>query len=259
MSSTLWTKVFVYGTLKRGFTNYERYLKKAIDAKRAKFVASGTTSCKYPLVLRPTTRLPATRGPMLMDFHNSSKDRWGAIRGEIFDLDPLALEAMDILEGVKDGYYYKKEIDIAPDGGGDVLSCLCYFYTMRSEKEDADLLNASPLLGSYNDEAHREYKPGPLNYSIVTKIQKDTVPCRRCGVKYLQARNQVGDCKFHGEAFSGETKQRWQAPGDPNHDGNEIQFFYSCCGNSNENSEGCSLGRHISYDEPECCLYKDSY
>ena len=255
----LWTKVFVYGTLKRGYTNYHRYLKKAVDAKRAKFIGSGTTKSKYPLVLRPHTRLPATRGPILMDTHNSSSDSWGVIRGDIFELDAAALEAMDILEGVKEGYYYKKEIDVAPDGGADVLPCFCYFYTIRSEQEDADLLNASPLLASYGDKEHEEYKPGPVNYGIVAKIQENTVTCRRCGVRYLKDRNQNGDCKFHGEAFSGETKQRWQAPGDPNHDGNEIHFFYSCCGNSDEKSEGCSRGRHISYDEPECCLYKDSY
>ena len=50
--------LFVYGTLKKGYTNYTRYLKHSKKLGRAKFISPAITVEKYPLILRPTNRLP---------------------------------------------------------------------------------------------------------------------------------------------------------------------------------------------------------
>ena len=49
------------GTLKSGYVNYDRYLRVAVDGGKANLVSSGTSVGKYPLVLRPLTRLPGER------------------------------------------------------------------------------------------------------------------------------------------------------------------------------------------------------
>jgi len=59
--------MFVYGTLKRGYTNHVRYLSKAEANGGAIFLGEGTTTEQFPLVLRPDKYPPATRGPVLMD------------------------------------------------------------------------------------------------------------------------------------------------------------------------------------------------
>ena len=46
------------GTLKKGYTNYERYMKLAVASRKAKFLGNATSRHPFPLVLRPMTRLP---------------------------------------------------------------------------------------------------------------------------------------------------------------------------------------------------------
>ena len=122
---------------------------------------------------------------------------------------------------------------------------------------DDELLKITPLLPSYDDKAHNEYKPSnELNTEILKTIYTDTITCKRCKQKYVNEYNTNKSCKHHSESYAGETKQRWQLPGDT--DGSaEIHFFYSCCGNYDENSEGCHTSKHISYDEDDTILYKE--
>merc|ERR1719296_199485 len=102
------TALFVYGTLKRGFTNYERYLGVAETAGKATFMGEATTVTAYPAVVHPAR----TRAPVLMD----CPGRGHCIAGEIFEVDDDTLEAMDILEGVKAGNYHQKEIAVCKEG-----------------------------------------------------------------------------------------------------------------------------------------------
>lgn len=52
----------ITGTLKTGYINYERYLQVAVEAGKATLLASGVSEDRYPLVLRPLTRLPGECG-----------------------------------------------------------------------------------------------------------------------------------------------------------------------------------------------------
>lgn len=74
--------------------------------------------------------------------------------------------------------------------------------------------------------------------------------CSRCKMDYYTKENHSQACQFHPESFSGETKQRWAAPG--NEEGAaEVHFFYSCCGASDVNAPGCATGPHRGYGENE--------
>ena len=70
--------------------------------------------------------------------------------------------------------------------------------------------------------------------------------CRRCKQQYTENGPKV--CRFHPESYSGETAQRWKAPGDVD-GGGAVHWFWTCCGSADRDSTGCCAARHISYDE----------
>jgi len=176
------TRIFVYGTLLRGYTNYQRYLKHAVEGGKAALLGTARTVQSYPLILRPLTYPPATRGPMLLSDHGSPSNDWVQIDGEVYDVTADVLEALDILEGVPSGCYYKEIIETLPlkvsspsvsvssvDMDVAPIKATAYFYTIR--EGDTVLLNTFPLLTRYDDTAHNEYVPGPMNMDILNLIK----------------------------------------------------------------------------------------
>ena len=62
--------------------------------------------------------------------------------------------------------------------------------------------------------------------------------------------NGPKSCRFHPESYSGETAQRWKAPGDVD-GGGAVHYFWTCCGSPIVDSSGCCAARHISYDDED--------
>ena len=157
--------LFVYGTLKRGLTNYERYLALAEARGAAAFLGVGRTAGAFPVVVRPAGMAPATRGPVLLDCPGTHR-----IHGELFAVDDRTLEAMDMLEGVKSGHYYKREVDVEleaqhcteylVDRVDQSLRCIAYFFPANEE------LQALPQHANYSAELHALYAPGPVNEAV---------------------------------------------------------------------------------------------
>ena len=85
--------LFVYGTLKTGYTNYNRYLRYAKQLGRAILVGPAITKGKYALVLRPPNRLPNTRGPILMKEHQEDESNRHHIQGELWKVDEITIKA----------------------------------------------------------------------------------------------------------------------------------------------------------------------
>lgn len=86
-------RVFVYGTLKRGFRNHH-FLEKA------GFVGEAHTVAPY--------RMLDGRFPVLRD---SGPDR-RPVSGEVYEIDAPTLIALDDLESVSTGMYDRIEIDV---------------------------------------------------------------------------------------------------------------------------------------------------
>ena len=86
-------RVFVYGTLKRGFRNH-RFLEKS------GFVGEARTAAPY--------RMLDGRFPVLRD---SGPDR-RPVSGEVYEIDAPTLIALDDLESVSTGMYDRIEIDV---------------------------------------------------------------------------------------------------------------------------------------------------
>eukprot|EP00931_Biecheleriopsis_adriatica_P121198 TRINITY_DN96292_c0_g1_i1.p1 TRINITY_DN96292_c0_g1~~TRINITY_DN96292_c0_g1_i1.p1 ORF type:complete len:322 (-),score=53.29 TRINITY_DN96292_c0_g1_i1:292-1257(-) len=148
--------VFVYGTLKRGFTNYLRYLGVAERHGKALFVGGAETREAFPMVIRPKHIPPPSAGPVLMDRPGVGH----RIQGEVFQLDDNTLEALDILEGVRNGFYYKRKVDVRLESDGE-RSCDVYFFPAKEE------LLALPYHPSYTEEHHSMYCAPALNQEIL--------------------------------------------------------------------------------------------
>jgi len=74
--------------------------------------------------------------------------------------------------------------------------------------------------------------------------------CRRCTQRFDKYCRDANGCTFHPESWSGETKQRWAAPGD-NVGGAEVHYFWSCCGKAEEDASGCKSSHHRTFDEED--------
>mmetsp|Transcript_988 Transcript_988/g.2131 ORF Transcript_988/g.2131 Transcript_988/m.2131 type:complete len:100 (+) Transcript_988:46-345(+) len=74
--------------------------------------------------------------------------------------------------------------------------------------------------------------------------------CRHCMDTFKPDGNHDKACKYHPESFTGETAQRWLAPGDTV-GGGDVHNFWSCCGSSDVKAEGCCYTRHAGFGEPE--------
>lgn len=70
--------------------------------------------------------------------------------------------------------------------------------------------------------------------------------CRECHHKFTESTRR--GCRLHPESYSGETAQRWLAPG-VTEGASEVHYFWSCCGASAPDAPGCYLGDHVSYDD----------
>lgn len=99
--------VAVYGTLKKGFSNYNNYLTKSI------YVGKGETKYKYPLVINGLPYLVNRKGMG----HNVDID--------VFKVSDQVLKSLDQLEGHPQ--WYKREMIDVKLSDGSIIVCWVYF------------------------------------------------------------------------------------------------------------------------------------
>ena len=180
--------VFVYGTLKRGYTNHARYLSVAEAHGGARFVGYGTTTERFSLVLRPKHLLPATCGPVMM-LEEEGSELGLHVSGEVYEVTSDTKDALNILEGVKEGHYYCKALKVnmlehnsfPRTCNGTSLMCEAYLYPASPE------LLALPRRSEYTDADHDLYSPAPtLNQEILRLCRKPAHGLKTpfpCGLK----------------------------------------------------------------------------
>ena len=87
----------------------------------------------------------------------------------------------------------------------------------------------------------------PTKSESKSKVARGVSTCRRCLLQFERHKNSPTACRFHPESYSGETKQRWAPPGEENC--GEVHFYWSCCGDSDRDSLGCSTAAHVGFDD----------
>jgi len=103
-------EIFVYGSLKRGFSNHSLLASQL-------FVATARTQPRY--------RLYALNGfPGMVE----ASDDGRSIEGEIWSVDPECLTRLDLLEDTAHGLYARVPITLLPPN--DTLSVEGYLYSL---------------------------------------------------------------------------------------------------------------------------------
>jgi gamma-glutamylaminecyclotransferase len=100
------TLVAVYGTLKKGYSNYHSYL------TGSKYLGGGNTKEKYPLIVKGL--------PYLIEDSGKGYN----VEVDVFKVSASVLSKLDKLEG-HPNWYRRKQVDIVV--GGKTLSCWIYF------------------------------------------------------------------------------------------------------------------------------------
>lgn len=144
------TYVYVYGTLKRDFYNYETYLKPAVVRGKTEFIgAAQTKHADFHLVLKKDRFVPCLyRTPA------AAQDGY-CVPGEVYKCDADVVEALDILEAVAEKYYLREEIDVEILDGerkGETIACHAYIMPLRD-----DLLSLARI-PMYTAELHEGYQ-----------------------------------------------------------------------------------------------------
>lgn len=138
------TRLFVYGTLKKGQPNNYRMLDSSNG--KAKFLGSARTADKYPLVIAGKYNVP-----YLLNVPGQGNQ----VHGEIYEVDDQMLHFLDGFEGVPDHYQrtlIKLEVkEWAGQADGKTLApgsvTEAYLYVTSTYKPDWVTL---PMYESYN-------------------------------------------------------------------------------------------------------------
>lgn len=104
--------VFVYGTLKRGFPNFEAHL------DHARFMGKAVTTTPYRLVMAGRWRTP-----MMINENGEGAHIWG----ELFAVDPSTLAKLDQLEQIGEpGGYIVAQTTVLLQPSATALKALTY-------------------------------------------------------------------------------------------------------------------------------------
>lgn len=102
------TRLFVYGTLKRGGSNHG-YL------ERQEFIGQAMTEPLYRLY-----DLGGYPG-MVSDAANGR-----SVSGEVWDVDEACLAVLDVLEGIEEGEYVRERIPLLPPHNQEIVVAYRY-------------------------------------------------------------------------------------------------------------------------------------
>lgn len=147
--------VFVYGTLKKGFPNHDRYM------PRARLVGTFRTQERYRLILNGDRLSPC----MMAGAGNGRR-----VIGELYEVDQAGLTRMDRLERIDlpDGYR-RHRIRVDRVDGPPSESCDVFVYLKAPEGVDDP---RSEALETYTLEEARLYKTRTAN-RLIGEIEND--------------------------------------------------------------------------------------
>jgi gamma-glutamylcyclotransferase (GGCT)/AIG2-like uncharacterized protein YtfP len=118
-------KIFIYGTLKKGFSNNE------LAAKNGTFLGKAMTSKKYPMI--PNDSKYGIKFPYLLD----KEDHGKFIKGEIWVFHHTKLNKLDTFET---SMYQRKPLSVI-DENGNTHNAQAYFKTLGVVYSEKELLD----------------------------------------------------------------------------------------------------------------------
>ena len=169
--------VAVYGTLKKGYNNYNRYL------TSSKHVGKGKTLNKYPLIIRGL--------PYLIDESGKGYN----VEVDVFKVSGTVLANLDRLEG-HPTWYRRKQVPIVVKGKS--LTCWIYFNikeTSAGEMFHTSYIQEASRAWYYEEEDLKEtkYVANKYQLSLLDFIDDD---CDDCDFDVLNEKPVCVEC-FH--------------------------------------------------------------
>lgn len=139
--------IAVYGTLKKGYSNYNRYL------TSSKYLGGGKTQDKYPLIIKGLPYMIESIG----QGHNVEVD--------VFKVSDSVLSSLDKLEG-HPTWYQRKQIPVVMNG----KTLICWLYFNICEQ-----VGSQPLHSTYTQNTYRQgVRPQYFDWSYVKSEPKQT-------------------------------------------------------------------------------------
>lgn len=194
------TALFVYGTLKRGFFNYSRYLGIAESDSKAVFVGDGCTIESYPMVVRPPNQTGSSGAPQLLDEAGKGFN----VMGEVYLIDESTLKAMDILEGVHRGRYRRQTIQVqfeTEEGYLRHMECATYFFVAEDPS-----LQELPWLENYTAEHNAAYVAKPVSDEILSLCQGPSTLRASCPKERTKLLHSMSQMSLASLSTSGSSK-----------------------------------------------------
>lgn len=169
--------VAVYGTLKKGYSNYNNYL------TGSKHVGAGKTKDKYPLVIKGL--------PYLIEEIGKGYN----VEVDVFKVSDPVLANLDRLEG-HPTWYRRKQIPIKVNG----KELMCWIYFNIREVSAGDLLHSKYVQKPfkswyYEDKSDREIKWTNNRYQL-NLLDFDEDECDDCDFDVLNEKPVCVEC-FH--------------------------------------------------------------
>lgn len=136
-------RVFVFGTLKEGFPNF-------LSNQGTRVPGTFTTQERFPLYL-----IGQRYSPWLMDVPGEGH----RVLGQVFEVDPAALDAMDQLERITEPDGYRRVLlEVARSDGDQPASLHVNVYIKPPECLDPAEIRLGPL-AQYTHEHAALYRP----------------------------------------------------------------------------------------------------
>ena len=172
--------IAVYGTLKKGYSNYNHYL------TTSKFLGSGETKEKYPLVIKGLPYLIEDKGTG----HNVNVD--------VFKVSNYTLTKLDALEG-HPVWYRRKLVQVMLKGKS--VTCWIYFnikQTGKGEEHHKTYEQYSNKLAWYNEQDELESEEAmPVKSSVqLNLLDIFDDECDDCDFDYMNEKPFCVNC-FH--------------------------------------------------------------
>lgn len=196
-------KVFVYGTLLTNFHNWRLYVQPMLGTGQATLLGPAMTVDSFPMIVTAERNVPA--------IYNAKGDGCTRIRGEVYDMTESCVDALDIIEGTKDGFYTRLPLKTRVGNSEEILECDSYFKgsgkildldNLDNNMEETRQLmewkeSGKPLLDGYTKELHESYYVKCFHPEVLALASSRSI--EDVNAAYKQVEDKISACKTERE------------------------------------------------------------